>query len=122
MLESKNLSTGEDLISAPKLSAFSALNWQVTDSLNTELSAQHVGKQRGAGNDFVKSYTTYDLTANLAVTKWLTLNGGVQNLLDEDARDGSTTFYVPGRAFLPGLPLTFEVSPCHASLRVRGRC
>lgn len=107
MLESKNLSTGEDLISAPKLSAFSAINWQATDTLNTELSAQHVGKQRGVGNDFVKSYTTYDLTANLAVTKWLTLNGGVQNLLDEDARDGSTTFYVPGRAFFAGATTYF---------------
>ncbi|WP_095107788.1 TonB-dependent receptor domain-containing protein [Pseudomonas sp. Irchel 3E20] len=107
MLESKNLSTGEDLISAPKLSAFSAINWQVNDRLNTEFSAQHVGKQRGVGNDFVKSYTTYDLTANLAVTKWLTLNGGVQNLLDEDLRDGSTTFYVPGRAFFAGATTYF---------------
>ncbi|MGF0241016.1 TonB-dependent receptor domain-containing protein [Rhodococcus sp. IEGM1300] len=107
MLESKNLSTGEDLISAPKLSAFSAINWQVTDQLNTEVSAQHVGKQRGIGNDFVKSYTTYDLTANLAVTHWLTLNAGVQNLLDEDLRDGSTTFYVPGRAFFAGATTYF---------------
>lgn len=107
MLESKNLSTGEDLISAPKLSAFSAINWQVTDQLNTEVSAQHVGKQRGVGTDFVKSYTTYDLTANLAVTKWLTLNAGVQNLLDEDLRDGSTTFYVPGRAFFAGATTYF---------------
>ncbi|WMN16836.1 TonB-dependent receptor [Pseudomonas piscis] len=107
MLESRNLSTGEDLISAPKLSLFSALDWQVNDRLSTELSAQHVGKQRGIRNDFVQSYTTYDLTANLALTKWLTLNGGVQNLLDKDLRDGSTNFYVPGRAFFAGATTYF---------------
>ena len=107
MLESRNLSTGEDLISAPKLSLFSALDWQVNDRLSTELSAQHVGKQRGRRNDFVQSYTTYDLTANLALTKWLTLNGGVQNLLDKDLRDGSTNFYVPGRAFFVGATTYF---------------
>ncbi|MDD1019055.1 TonB-dependent receptor [Pseudomonas sp. TNT2022 ID1048] len=107
MLESRNLSTGEDLISSPKLSAFSALDWQVNERLSTELSAQHVGKQRGLGNDFVQSYTTYDLTANLALTKWLTLNGGVQNLMDKDLRDGSTNFYVPGRAFFAGATTYF---------------
>jgi len=107
MLESRNLSTGEDLISSPKLSLFSAINWQVNDQLNTELSAQHVGKQRGIGNDFTQSYTTYDLTANLALTKWLSLNAGVQNLLDEDPRDGATNFYVPGRAFFAGATTYF---------------
>lgn len=107
MLESRNLSTGEDLISSPKLSLFSAINWQVNDQLNTELSAQHVGKQRGIGNDFTQSYTTYDLTANLALTQWLSLNAGVQNLLDEDPRDGATNFYVPGRAFFAGATTYF---------------
>lgn len=107
MLESRNLSTGEDLISSPKLSLFSAINWQVNDQLNTELSAQHVGKQRGIGDDFTQSYTTYDLTANLALTKWLSLNAGVQNLLDEDPRDGATNFYVPGRAFFAGATTYF---------------
>ncbi|MGE6473333.1 TonB-dependent receptor domain-containing protein, partial [Serratia proteamaculans] len=107
MLESRNLSTGEDLISSPKLSLFSAINWQVNDQLNTELSAQHVGKQRGIGDDFTQSYTTYDLTANLALTQWLSLNAGVQNLLDEDPRDGATNFYVPGRAFFAGATTYF---------------
>lgn len=107
MLESKNLSTGEDLISAPKLSLFSALDWQLSDRLGTELSAQHVGRQRGVAYDFIESYTTYDLTANLALTDWLTLNGGVQNLLDKDVRDGASSFYVPGRAYFAGVTAYF---------------
>ncbi|GAB7533251.1 TonB-dependent siderophore receptor PirA [Pseudomonas sp. 3A(2025)] len=107
MLESRNLSTGRDLISSPKLSLYSAIDWQVTERFGTELSAQHVGKQRGVGTDFVKSYTTYDLTANWAANKWLTLNVGVQNLLDEDPRDDSTAFYVPGRAFFAGATTYF---------------
>ncbi|MGH2291747.1 MULTISPECIES: TonB-dependent receptor domain-containing protein [Pseudomonas] len=107
MLESRNLSTGEDLISSPKLSLYSAIDWQITERFGTELSAQHVGKQRGLGTDFVKPYTTYDLTANWAATHWLTLNVGVQNLLDEDPRDDSTSYYVPGRAYFAGVTTYF---------------
>ncbi|OLU27478.1 TonB-dependent receptor [Pseudomonas sp. PA15(2017)] len=107
MLESRNLSTGRDLISSPKLSLYSAIDWQVNDRFATELSAQHAGKQRGMGTDFVKSYTTYDLNANWAVNNWLKLNAGVQNLLDKDLRDGSTSFYVPGRAYFLGATTYF---------------
>ena len=107
MLESRNLSTGRDLISSPKLSLYSAIDWQITDRIETELAAQHAGKQRGIGTDFVKAYTTYDLSANWAATNWLKLNAGVQNLLDEDVRDGSTSFYVPGRAYFVGVTTFF---------------
>ncbi|AIR88506.1 TonB-dependent receptor domain-containing protein [Pseudomonas cremoricolorata] len=107
LLESRNLSTGKDLISAPKLSLYSALDWQIDSRFNAELAAQHVGKQRGVATDFLKSYTTYDLTGVWTASSWLTVKAGIQNLLDEDARDDATQFYVPGRAYFVGATTYF---------------
>nr|WP_314493429.1 TonB-dependent receptor [uncultured Pseudomonas sp.] len=107
MLENRNLVTGEALISSPKLSLFGAVEWQIDPGLTTELSAQHVGKQRGTANHFVAPYTTYDLTAQWAATKWLKVNAGVQNLFDEQPRQSATRFYVPGRAYFMGVTSYF---------------
>ncbi|MFS0827545.1 TonB-dependent receptor domain-containing protein [Pseudomonas phoenicis] len=107
LLESRNLATGEALISAPELSLYSAIEWQINDRVDTQLAAQHVGRQRGVATKFIKPYTTYDVTTQWVATDALRLNAGILNLLDEQARDGSTQFYVPGRAFYVGMTTYF---------------
>ena len=50
MREAKNLTTGANLLSTPKLSWYSALGWQVNDQLFGEVSAQYTGKELDAGS------------------------------------------------------------------------
>jgi len=104
MFESKNLTTGADLLVTPKLTANSSLNWQPLDVLQVSFSAQHTGRQNtdSAKPTFAKAYTMYDLSANWSANPHLTLRAGVRNLTDvstlEDGSgyDGGSRMYFVG--------------------------
>ena len=105
MIESENTTTGEALLWSPEWTANALLEWQVNNQLSTYLSAQYLGKQMyssvEAESRFAEANTTFDLGANYAVNKNLTLRAGVQNLFndavetEDDYGDGDPrTFYV----------------------------
>ena len=68
MREAKNLTTGANLLSTPKLSWYSALGWQVNDQLFGEVSAQYTGKELDAGALANKAYTIVDAVVSYKAT------------------------------------------------------
>jgi len=103
MLESKNRTTGNDLLVTPKITANSNLNWRPLDALLVNLSAQHVGKQNTHSTrpTFARAYTMYDLALNWNASRSLTFRAGVRNLTNvstlEDGNGydgGSRTYFV----------------------------
>ncbi|KAB8063053.1 TonB-dependent receptor domain-containing protein [Janthinobacterium violaceinigrum] len=108
MAEAKNLTTGANLLSTPKLSWYSALGWQVNDQLFGEVSAQYTGKELDAGKLADKAYTIVDTVVSYKVTPQWTVRGGVQNLLKKGPMaDGLVDYYVPGRRMFVGLTSRF---------------
>ena len=108
MAEAKNLTTGANLLSTPKLSWYSALGWQVNDQLFGEVSAQYTGKELDAGQAANKAYTIVDTVVSYKVTPQWTLRGGVENLFKKGPlADGKVDYYVPGRRMFVGLTSRF---------------
>ena len=108
MAEAKNLTTGANLLSTPKLSWYSALGWQVNDQLFGEVSAQYTGKELDAGKLAEKAYTIVDTVVSYKVTPQWTVRGGVQNLFKKGPMaDGLVDYYVPGRRMFVGLTSRF---------------
>ena len=114
MAEAKNLTTGVNLLSTPKVSLYSALGWQVNDQLYGEVSAQYTGKELDAESRSStrrkpnKAYTIVDAVVSYKVTPNWTVRGGVENLLKKGpANDGLVTYYVPGRRMFVGLTSRF---------------
>ena len=108
MAEAKNLTTGANLLSTPKLSWYSALGWQVNDQLFGEVSAQYTGKELDAGQAANKAYTIVDTVVSYKVTPQWTVRGGVENLFKKGPlADGLVDYYVPGRRMFVGLTSRF---------------
>jgi len=108
MREAKNLTTGANLLSTPKLSWYSALGWQVNDQLFGEVSAQYTGKELDAGTLANKAYTIVDAVVSYKATPNWTVRGGVENLLKKGPMaDGQVDYYVPGRRLFVGLTSRF---------------
>lgn len=108
MREAKNLTTGANLLSTPKLSWYSALGWQVDDQLFGEVSAQYTGKELDAGALANKAYTIVDAVVSYKATPNWTVRGGVENLLKKGPMaDGQVDYYVPGRRMFVGLTSRF---------------
>ncbi|MCL6485545.1 MAG: TonB-dependent receptor, partial [Janthinobacterium lividum] len=114
MAEAKNLTTGVNLLSTPKVSLYSALGWQVNEQLFGEVSAQYTGKELDAESRSAtrrtpnKAYTIVDAVVSYKVTPHWTLRGGVENLSKKGpANDGLVTDYVPGRRMFAGLTSRF---------------
>jgi outer membrane receptor for ferrienterochelin and colicins len=78
--------------------ANASLDWQVTDRFNLLLTGEsRSDRYRGLHaitNEelFYKSYTVLNLGGSYELTPWLTLNGRVNNLLDEDFTTYDTEF------------------------------
>ncbi|MGG4604412.1 TonB-dependent receptor domain-containing protein [Paenalcaligenes sp. Me131] len=114
MFESKNLSTGADLLVVPKLTVNSNINWRITEKWSTNFSAQYIGKQltmpdpgaRG-GPTFAGGYTTYDWTTHYNVSKDLTLRAGVLNLTGKSTLDGDNSYDNGDRVYFVGLTTRF---------------
>ena len=108
MREAKNLTTGANLLSTPKLSWYSALGWQVNHQLFGEVSAQYTGKELDAGTLANKAYTIVDAVVSYKATPNWTVRGGVENLLKKGPMaDGQVDYYVPGRRLFVGLTSRF---------------
>lgn len=114
MLESKNRSTGADLLVVPRITANSSLDWDITDAWSLALSAQHIGRQITAtpagsrsGPTFAKAYTTYDLSAGYDVNEHLTLRGGVLNLRDTATLEEGNNYDGGARTWFVGLTTRF---------------
>lgn len=108
MREAKNLTTGANLLSTPKLSWYSALGWQVNDQLFGEVSAQYTGRELDAGALANKAYTIVDAVVSYKATPHWTVRGGVENLLKKGpTADGQVDYYVPGRRMFVGLTSRF---------------
>ncbi|MNM14151.1 Colicin I receptor precursor [compost metagenome] len=108
MREAKNLTTGANLLSTPKLSWYSALGWQVSDQLFGEVSAQYTGKELDAGKLANKAYTIVDAVVSYKATPNWTVRGGVENLFKKGpTADGQVDYYVPGRRMFVGVTSRF---------------
>lgn len=81
---------GRPLGNSARHMANASLDWQVTDRLNLLLTGEARSKRyRGlhviTGEElFFKDYAVMNLGGSYELTNWLTLNGRVNNLLDED--------------------------------------
>ncbi|WP_262071452.1 TonB-dependent receptor [Stenotrophomonas sp. Marseille-Q5258] len=109
MLESKNRTTGANLLVVPKLTANTSLDWQVTDAWSLNLSAQHIGKQLVSSTSptFAKAYTTWDLVTGYDVNESLTLRAGVLNLGDVSTVDEGNNYDGGARTFFVGATARF---------------
>ncbi len=114
MLESKNRTTGKDLLVVPKITANSSLDFAITDAWSVNVSAQHVGEQITAvalggrsGPTFADAYTTYDISTRYDVNSNLTLRAGVRNLTDESTLEGGNNYDNGSRIYFVGLTTRF---------------
>lgn len=114
MLESRNRTTGADLLVVPDITVNSSLDWELTESWSINFSAQHVGEQLTAvaaggrsGPTFAEAYTTYDVAARYDVNAHLTLRAGVRNLTDESTLEGGNNYDNGSRLYFAGLTARF---------------
>ena len=105
MLESKNRTTGANLLVVPKLTANTSLDWRVSDAWSLNLSAQHIGEQlvEASSATFAKAYTTWDLAAGYDVNRHLTLRAGVRNLTDTSTLEEGNNYDGGARTWFVGL-------------------
>lgn len=93
---------GDPLSGTAKHMANATLDWQVTPAFNTYLTAELRSKRytstpRGWDTtieypEFYKDYTIFHLGASYRVNEHLTLNGRINNLLDEDFTSYETVY------------------------------
>jgi outer membrane receptor for ferrienterochelin and colicins len=108
MIQAKNLVTGAQLITTPEWSAFSSLDWEITDRAGLFLSAQYTGKQLGGGTAITKGYTMFDLSGRFDVTETVTFRAGITNLLEKEISSSTGyNYYQPGRRFFVGMTSRF---------------
>ncbi|MGH8089235.1 MAG: TonB-dependent receptor domain-containing protein, partial [Stenotrophomonas sp.] len=109
MLESKNRTTGANLLVVPKITANTSLEWQVSDAWSLNLSAQHIGEQlvSSTSSTFAKAYTTWDLVTGYDVNEHLTLRAGVLNAGDVSTIDEGNTYDGGARTFFVGATARF---------------
>ncbi|WP_396588677.1 TonB-dependent receptor domain-containing protein [Bermanella sp. R86510] len=112
---------GEPLSGTAKHMANSTINWQVSPSFNTYLSAEFRSKRytstpRGWSSEldypeYFKDYTIFHLGAQYAVTQNLALTARINNLLDEDFTDYSTIFTTEdnGQTYTPNYIDSYNV-------------
>lgn len=90
-------SAGQPLTATAKHMANATLDWQITDGLSTQLSAEHRSKRyRGVdtnGNHlYYKGYEVLNLGVQYRLNDHISLNGRVNNLLNRNFRAYDTTF------------------------------
>lgn len=114
MLESRNRTTGADLLVVPRITANSTLDWAIGDDWSLDLSAQHVGRQLTAvaagsrsGPTFARAYTTYDVSTRYEVNSNLTLRAGVLNLRDTATLEEGNNYDGGARTYFVGLTARF---------------
>ncbi|AJF72170.1 outer membrane receptor protein [Raoultella ornithinolytica] len=95
MLQSKNKETGDRLSIIPEYTLNSTLSWQVYDDVSVQSTFTWYGKQEpkkynykgqpvtGSEKNEVSPYSILGLSATWDVTKYVSLTGGVDNVLDK---------------------------------------
>ncbi len=108
MMKAKNLDTGDNLITAPKLSGFASVDWQALQRLTLSVTAQHTGKELAGGGTITEAYTLFDVAAAFRATRELVLRAGVQNMFKKTITGtGGFGYYSPGRRFFVGATTRF---------------
>ena len=92
---------GQPLTNTAKHMANATINWQITEGLSTQLTAEHrSSRYRGLGVDgshlYYKGYEVLHLGAQYRLTDFLTLSVRVNNLLDRDFTSYQHTFVANG--------------------------
>ncbi len=121
-------SQGVMLVTTPKLTTWSSLDWQVNNDLSFAFTAQYYSKMLGLNSEADQesrgptatarirdSYTIYGLSGQYKATKNLKFNVGIDNLFDKDPTpaepSGSSTsgnnYYVPGQTFYASMTASF---------------
>lgn len=110
MLESRNRTTGQDLLTVPELTVNSSMSWNVTSHWTLFASGQHIGKQLTAvtpgsrrGPTFAKAFTLFDLTTSYDLSDMLTLRAGVRNFTNELTVQDGNGFDSGSRLYFAGL-------------------
>ena len=110
-LKAENEDTGAVLITTPKLTVNSALNWQPIDPLNVELNAQYLGKQylsqTTTSSAIQKPHTIINLSSNYKVNDNLTVRGGFINLFDKKLSNGGDAYLVERQKVFVGATLKY---------------
>lgn len=118
---------GVMLVTTPKITTFSALDWQVDEKTSFTFNAHLYGKMLGLGSAadeaargstatarIRNSYVIYGLSGQYRATKNVRFNAGIDNLFDRDpVNDASSgtisgsNYYVPGRTFYASVTTSF---------------
>ena len=110
-LKAKNEDTGNTLLTTSKLTINSSLNWQPTDPLNIDLSAQYLGKQylteTTTTSSMQKPHTIVNLASNYKVNDKLIVRGGFINLFDKKLSNGSDSYLVERQKVFVGATYKF---------------
>lgn len=111
MFESKNLTTGASLLSVPRLTVYSSLQWRITPTWSADASARHVGKElmvvASGTPSYARAYTTLDLTTSYRVNDTFTLRAGIVNVTDKQTREIGSNYDNGGRTYFAGLTARF---------------
>ncbi|KAA8995271.1 TonB-dependent receptor [Affinibrenneria salicis] len=121
-------SKGVMLVTTPKFTSYSSLDWAVNEQLSLAFTAHYYGKMLGLNSAadqasrsstatarIRNSYFIYGLSGQYRASKNLKFNVGVDNLFDKDPvsenPSGSATsgnnYYVPGRTFYASMTASF---------------
>ena len=110
-LKAENEDTGAAILTTPKLTVNSILNWQPTDPLNLELAAQHLGKQylteTTLSSSIQKPHTIVNLSSNYKINDNLTVRGGFINLFDKKLSNGGDAYLVERQKVFVGATLKY---------------
>lgn len=119
---------GVMLVTTPKFTSYSSLDWSVNEKLSFAFTAHYYGKMLGLNNAadqsarsntatarIRNSYFIYDLSGQYKATKNLKFSAGIANLFDKDPVSenpaGSATsgnnYYVPGRTIYATMTTSF---------------
>jgi ferric enterobactin receptor len=138
MIENENKTTGDYLSIIPKFTINSTLSWQATQDLSLQSTMTWYGRQKpkkynykgetvtGSEKREVSPYTVFGLSSTYAVTKNVSVTGGIDNLFDKrqfragNAQTtgnavtnsymygaGAATFNEPGRTYFMSLNTQF---------------
>lgn len=121
-------SLGVMLVSTPKFTSWSSLDWKVTKDVNLEFTAQYYSKMLGLDSQadqasrgptatarIREAYTIYGISGHYTATKNLKFNVGIDNLFDKNPTPSEPSgsnlsgnnYYVPGQTFYASMTATF---------------
>lgn len=118
---------GVMLVTTPKFTSYSSLDWEVNEDINVSFAGKFYGKMLGLGGKadeasrsslatarIRNSYALFELSGQYRATKNLKFNVGIDNLFDRDPvseasgmSSKGSNYFVPGRTFYASLTASF---------------